>query len=33
MIANGNAVRLDEVIFFLTTALGTQIGTHVYFYQ
>ncbi len=33
MIANGNVVKNDDVIFFLTTAHGTQFGTLVYFYQ
>jgi hypothetical protein len=33
MIANGNVVRHDDVIYVWTTALGTQVGSHAYFYQ
>jgi hypothetical protein len=29
VIANGNVVKDDDVIFFLTTARGTQVGTQV----
>ncbi len=35
MIANGNVVvvEFDDVIFFLTTAHGTQVDTQVYLYK
>ncbi len=33
VIANGNVVKDDDVISFLTTAHGTQVGSRVYFYQ
>ncbi len=33
MIANGNVVKDDDVIFFLTTMRGTQVGTQVNLYQ
>jgi hypothetical protein len=33
MIANGNVVKEDDVIFFLATVHGTQVGTQVYLYQ
>jgi hypothetical protein len=30
MIAKGNVVRHDNVLFFLDKALGTQVGTQAY---
>ncbi len=33
IIANGNVVKDDDVIFFLATVRGTQVCTQVYLYE